>query len=283
MSAVKSYKIVVIVTYFGKFPWYFHYFLHSCKFNKTIDFLIFTDNQNEFELPENVKIVNKSLQEIKALACKKLRLQVAVDFPYKLCDFKPAYGLIFEDYTRGYHFWGQSDIDVIFGDLRGFFTSNLLASSDFISVRHDYVTGCFTLCRNNSFMNSFFKRSRDCKKVMTSPVYYGFDEMNFKHCELTEGRKLEEIETEIESFTHIIKHASQNNEINAHFDFIMIEGLPGKIGFNKGKLVYNNKYEAVLYHLYWLKKIYTPKKNLSPVPDRYFISSKRIYFKKPKQ
>ena len=37
-------QIVCIITYMGKYPWYFPNYLHSCRYNPTIDFLIFTDN-----------------------------------------------------------------------------------------------------------------------------------------------------------------------------------------------------------------------------------------------
>ncbi len=197
-----SHKIIVLITYFGNFPWYFSYFLHSCKFNSTIDFIIFSDGNNKNALPPNVKIINKTLEDIKILASEKLGFQVSINFPYKLCDFKPAYGLIFEDYTRGYEFWAQSDIDVIFGNLRNLITSEILNNNDFVSVRHDYTSGCFTLSRNGCIMNNFFKRSKDYKNVFTSQAYLGFDELNFKHCELNEGKELDEIETEIECFTH---------------------------------------------------------------------------------
>ena len=113
-------KIIILICYYGEFPWYFSYFLHSCKYNPTIDFLIFSDIKHTYHLPVNVMIVNKSIEEIKTLTSKKLGFKINIDFPYKLCDYKPAYGLIFEDYTRGYNFWGQSDIDVIYGNIRNF-------------------------------------------------------------------------------------------------------------------------------------------------------------------
>ncbi|WP_431214770.1 DUF6625 family protein [Puia sp. P3] len=34
-------KIIIFICYFGSLPWYFDFFLHSCKFNFKIDFLIF--------------------------------------------------------------------------------------------------------------------------------------------------------------------------------------------------------------------------------------------------
>jgi hypothetical protein len=272
-------KIIVLITYFGNFPWYFPYFLHSVKFNRSIDFIIFSDSSYEGDLPSNVRIVNKDLDEIRILASKKLGLRVSIDYPYKLCDFKPAYGLIFEDYTEGYDFWAQSDIDLIFGDLRSLLNSKILNTYDFVSMRHDYATGCFTLFRNNSLMNYFFKRSRAHEKAFTTSSYLGFDELNFKHCELSEGKTLAEIDTQIECFTHIIRHAAECGEIKALFDFMLIEGLPGKIKFNNGQLIYNGKYEAALYHLYWLKKIYKPEQIPKRIPNTFYISPTKIYFK----
>lgn len=273
-------KIIILICYYGQFPWYFPYFLHSCKFNLTIDFLIFSDIEYQFRLSPNVKIINKSISEIKELFCKKLGFTVNIDLPYKFCDFKPAYGLIFEDYTKGYDFWGQSDIDVIYGNIRKFMNSTLLDKYDFISLRHDYTTGCFALYRNNSLMNNIFKRSKDYKHVFCNSQHYCFDECNFAWDELTAGKSIFEINTEIESFTHVIRAAEQSNEIKAHFDFILIEGLVGNIKFDKGKVVYKNTYEGILYHLYWFKRVYFPTKISNNIPDVYFISPSKIYKRK---
>ena len=46
-------------------------------------------------------------------------MQVTLDRPYKLCDFKPAYGFIFGEYLKEYDYWGHCDIDIVWGDLRG--------------------------------------------------------------------------------------------------------------------------------------------------------------------
>lgn len=270
-------KVVILICYYGSFPWYFSYFLHSCKFNPDIDFVIFSDIAFENELPQNVVIKKMALEDLKRIACEKLGVRVNIDFPYKLCDFKPAYGLIFSEYTEGYNFWGQSDIDIIFGNIRKFMTDELLNSYDYISIRHDYTTGCFALYRNNEVMNGFFTRSKDWQKVFTNAEHYCFDECNFVWDELTAGKSIFEIETAIESFTHLIRSAEQRNEIRAYFDFILIEGLVGKIKFNEGTIIYKNRYEGILYHLFWLKKKYTPSKLPVKIPNTYKISSTRIY------
>ena len=87
--------IAVLICYFGKLPWYFNYFIHSCKYNPSIDFIIITDDTDYArKLPGNVKLLYKSLQEINKLATKRLGLNINIKAAYKLCDFKPAYGLI---------------------------------------------------------------------------------------------------------------------------------------------------------------------------------------------
>ena len=44
--------------------------------------------------------------------------EISLERPYKLCDFRPAFGEIFADELAGYDFWGHSDLDVIFGRIR---------------------------------------------------------------------------------------------------------------------------------------------------------------------
>ena len=102
----------------GKYPWYFPYFLHSCRYNPTVDFLIFTDNYDpNLEIPSNVKMIPYSIDLFKADAAKTLGFEVAVSSGYKLCDFKPAYGTIFSDCIKDYDFWGYCDMDMIFGNV----------------------------------------------------------------------------------------------------------------------------------------------------------------------
>lgn len=271
-------SIAIIICYLGKLPWYFDHFAHSCKYNPTVDFIIVTDDTTYSEpVSFNVKFVYKSLAEINACATEKLGLPVQIINGYKLCDFKPTYGIIFSELLQGYDFWGQCDIDVIFGDLRYFLDERMLNDFDFINVRHDYTAGCFYLFRNNPFMNNFFRRSKDYQKVLSSSEHFCFDECNFGHRFLSEGKSIFEIETPIQSFTHIIRTAERNNEIKAYFDFILIEGVPGRIKFNNGKIIYKNTFEAILYHLIGLKQVYRPKSLPAFIPGVYYISPTRIY------
>ena len=86
-------SIAILICYLGKLPWYFNYFVHSCKYNPMVDFYIITDDhKNSNMLPPNVVIMNKTMDELNTLASKRLGFKINITHPYKLCDFKPAYG-----------------------------------------------------------------------------------------------------------------------------------------------------------------------------------------------
>ena len=278
IKCFQKYRIVVLTCWSGPYPWYLPYFIHSCSFNPTIDFYIITDNRNKVaDLPSNVKLIYKTLEDFNTNASQRLGFTVCVNDPYKLNDYKPAYGYLFPEIIKGYDFWGHSDLDVVYGDIRAFLDDELLSKYDFISVRHDYTAGCFCLYRNNKKMNTFFMKSKDYKQVMEEQKHYCFDECNFAWSELREGKSILDLDTEIESFTHVIKAAELKKEINAHFDFILMEGHAGRLIFEDGKIIYKNQFEVILYHMVWLKEIYSPAKVFKKIPDKYYISPTRIY------
>ena len=113
-------KIAVIIPYFGKFPNYFELFLKSCKMNPTIDWIIFTDSKENYHYPANVRRIETTFEELKSRFQKKFDFKIALDSPYKLCDYKVMTGYLFEDYLEGYDYWGYSDVDMLFGDIRKF-------------------------------------------------------------------------------------------------------------------------------------------------------------------
>lgn len=270
-------SIGIVSFYAGKLPWYFDFFLHSCKYNLTIDFFVITDNVYLKPIPNNVKIIYMTMQDLSALATEKMGFANYIEDPYKINDYKPAFGLLFSDILNQYDFWGFSDIDVIYGNIRLFFENSLLKKYDFMTVRHDYTAGCFSLFKNNETMNNIFKKSRDYKKIFLSNRHFCFDECNFAHRLLTEGHSILDVKTEVESFTHVIKEAEKKKEINAYFDFLLIEGVPGHIKFDQGRVIYKNRFEAVLYHLIKLKQVFKPKLMPKKIAGKFRISSAKIY------
>ena len=113
-------RICVIGVYFGTLPAYFPLWLRSCELNPTVDFLLFGDQLPQ-DVPENVKCHPMTLEKMRGLAREALQLEVCLDRPYKCCDFKGVYGLIFREQAADYEYWGCCDFDLIFGDLQGMF------------------------------------------------------------------------------------------------------------------------------------------------------------------
>ena len=113
-------EICIIGVYFGKFKNYFSLWLKSCEYNSTLDFYIFTDVLYEGYRPNNVYFVNMTLTQLKSVASKKIDLDISLERPYKCCDLRPLYGVIFQDYIKSYKYWGHCDLDLIFGDIRFF-------------------------------------------------------------------------------------------------------------------------------------------------------------------
>jgi hypothetical protein len=277
----KNKTIALLVCYFGKLPWYFEYFVHSCKYNPSVDFYIITDDKTYANtLPANVKLIYKTLPEVRQTASKKLGFDTHIPNGYKLCDFKPAFGFIFFELIRNYAFWGFCDIDVIFGNIRDFMTDELLENYDLVSTRPDWIPGCFLLFKNNFKMNTLFMKSKDYKKVFTNEKHYCFDETNFAHHAFEAGRSYLEIDTEIESMMHVVKKMEEENYIKPFFDLYIIEGgCPGRLRWEDGKLTYRNKFEVLLYHLIRFKGHYIPKRKINCIPGSFTISPTKIYHK----
>ena len=272
-------SIAVLTCWYGEFPWYFPYYVHSCSFNPTIDFYIVTDNEEEIPTkPRNLIIIHKKLEEIKASASQKLGFNVSLEYPFKLNDFKPAYGYLFPEIFENYTYWGQCDLDIIYGDIRSFLTEEVINNYDYLSMRHDYTTGCFSLYLNNEKMNTFFMRSKDYKYVLSHYESWCFDECSkMGYAPLFFNQSIFDFETHIESFTHVIKTAELTYEVRAHFDFILLEGNPGKIVFDNGKVIYNQRMEAIMYHLIEFKSRKTAFKIPKRIPNKYKISPTKIY------
>ena len=281
MKNKKKQSIAVLICFLGKLPWYFNYFIHSVKYNSTIDFYIITDDRNSpINPPLNVKMIYKDRRDINQLATQKLGFKTNIKDGYKMCDFKPAYGFLFSDIIEGYDFWGHADMDVIFGDIRHFITNNVLEKHELINVRHDFLAGYFLLFKNTRKRNTLFMQSKDYEKVLSSEVHYCFDETNFQYNDFTSILAYPKKKHEVESMTHLVKRLEKANQLKTYFELHSIEGVPGKLNWVDGKLYYRNQYEILLYHMIYLKNIYKPKRVPHEIPETFSISPTSIYHQK---
>ena len=168
-------NICIIGVYFGKFQNYFPLWLKSCEWNKTIDFFIVTDN-DLVNVPQNVKVIKLNLRQLKKLIEYKLNIKISLETPYKCCDFKPVYGIIFEDYISKYDFWGHCDLDLIFGDIRLFLEKYKIEKYDkFLPLGHLSFYRNTYECNNRYKLES--KSGNTYNKSFITPHTTQFDEL----------------------------------------------------------------------------------------------------------
>lgn len=171
----KSKKCCFIVVYFGKLPDSFSVFLKSCSVNKSFQWLIFTDDTKEFDYPENVSRIPFSLEEFRNLAANRLGFKPTIPSAYKLCDFKPAFGYILEQYIRDYPYWGHIDIDTIVGNLEHFLSWETLRQFDKL-----FCLGHCVIYKNTPDNLSLFMKPLNgrliYREAFTNPDIVWFDE-----------------------------------------------------------------------------------------------------------
>ena len=167
-------KACIIITYFGKLPQTIGTFMQSCMNNPEFQWLVFTDSEYN-QLPDNVRFIPFTITTIRDLIEKKLKMEVVLERPYKMCDFRPAYGVIFKDYLNEFDFWGYGDFDVIYGKLSNFITDDIFNEYDKI-----YTCGHLSFIRNIDRCNNIYKsktaNSNDYTKVFTDENSFIFDE-----------------------------------------------------------------------------------------------------------
>lgn len=170
-----KYRCAFILPYFGRFPGYFPLFLKSCGRNPSYRWIILTDCDSVYDHPDNVTVIHMEFGQLRQKIQQKFEFPIALDYPYKLCDFKPVYGLVFEEYLSGCQYWGHCDCDLIFGNLERMLTPLLDSGYDKL-----FAAGHLTIYRNTPENNRrFLKPYRGTlyyKKVFSNQEIMWYDE-----------------------------------------------------------------------------------------------------------
>ena len=145
-------KILFIIPYFGKLNNYFQLFLDSCKNNENYNWLIITNDRTKFSFPKNVEVIYDEFNNFQKKVQQKFdKIKISLESPYKLCDFKPTYGYVFEEYIKDYQYWGYCDIDLIFGSIDNCLKLDKLTQYDKIGI-----LGHFTIFKNTKELREFY-------------------------------------------------------------------------------------------------------------------------------
>lgn len=239
-------SIGIILFYFGKYPWYHDFFIDSCKKNETVDFIFFTDNISNQKQDSNIKYIPFSIEKFNSIASAKLGFEVNVINGLKICDFRPAFGVIFNSFINNYDYWGYSDTDIIYGNLRNFLDDDIL-TYDYISVRDDYPSGFFSIFKNDSLVNSLFSLSKDYRELFLKKDNTLFEECGGAYSEVCNGVNILDSSCKYETFHHVLER--KKSEFKILFELFSIEGNVGDIKVMNDKLVFMKKFEIMMYHL----------------------------------
>ncbi|MGL4512593.1 MAG: DUF6625 family protein [Lacipirellulaceae bacterium] len=207
-------RVCLVVCHFGPLPPWWGLFLLTCGANATIDFLVLTDQPSAIEPPPNVRLVSYSTQSLAADASRLLGRAVAVDAPYKACDYKPMYGELFQGLLGAYDYWGYTDLDVVFGDLRAFLTANDLGASDVLTARREYLVGHFTLFRNTLKFRRLFWESAHVPALFLTPKVASFDECGYQWQRLIDGHPPDH-RAACDSMTHVVFRLHSDGALQA--------------------------------------------------------------------
>ncbi len=152
-SPVASPRVAFLIPYIGTWPKWSELFFQSCEPNTCVAVLLVCEQPPPCRLPGNVQVIEMDRTELVRRLALATGLNLTALGGHKLCDFRPFFGLAFEDLLRNFEFWGFCDLDIMFGDLKKLLTPDFLESMDVFSAHDLQFAGHFTILRNVSTVN----------------------------------------------------------------------------------------------------------------------------------
>lgn len=128
-------KVSMIVPYFGRRPPYFDVFLKSIEHIRHFHWHLLTDCIDLPWLGEQVTVHRSTLADCRRAIEQAVGHPITLDKPYKLCDYRPVYGLAFPELLEGYSHWGYGDLDLLMGDVDAFFGRFLRSGQEKFLIR----------------------------------------------------------------------------------------------------------------------------------------------------
>jgi hypothetical protein len=270
-------KVIMLMPYFGKWPKYLDLFFKGCENNKWLDIYIFTDCPIPKEYPSNVFFIKFSLKKIEDLMSSKLNIRnYNLKSSYKLCDIKPTYAYMFEDWIQEYDYWGYGDIDLIYGNMWSFYSPKIEKGYDIISSRQEIVSGSFTLIKNTQYNNALFKKLENFENLVRSDRYEAIDETSHN---MTIWQGLDKLELPKSSFTYIAAYEHSLGNIKVSFETIISEDLKKNdlVIYRNGQLFNDNQEIAYFHYVNNKKKPYFTYPDWKPIPDLFYINKTGFY------
>lgn len=243
----------LVACYLGPLPGWFNLYLMSCAYNPSIDFLIITDQADFPAVPPNVHVKRMSASSFVALVAKTIGVKVELSHPRKMCDFKPAYGHLFQEFLKPWDYWGYTDVDIIYGDLRRYLSVANLQKLDVYTARREFLVGHFSLFRNTSYMRMLYQKGADYRGTLRARRMLSFSECGRQWRQRLEGKPLTD-DAACDSMMHIIWREMAEGKIRASFSKAAIEwpdltNRNWRLRWHAGRLwSIDQRHEAMYYH-----------------------------------
>jgi len=168
-------RIAVIAVYIGKLPNWTQLWLKTCANNPGIQFFLATDQVDSLtSLPDNVSPIPVTLSGLRDRFSEVAGFKVELPVPYKICDYKPLFGLVFSEYLRSFRYWAHVDMDMLFGNISAFIPWESIEQYERLFHR-----GHFALFRNTDTGNNLFRLPHPdfpLERFFCNPKYMLFDE-----------------------------------------------------------------------------------------------------------
>jgi hypothetical protein len=169
-------KIAFLIPYFGKWPDWMELYIDSIERNPTIDFHFITDCDTSISNAPNVIFHKTTFEAYVNTAQQILQTPINIPNPYKICDLRPFFGIIHADIIQGYDFFGWTDVDLLFGDIRSFYTDAILTNHDVLSAHAIRLSGHCALLRNTEKYRTLGYKVYNWKEAINNPNFVGIDE-----------------------------------------------------------------------------------------------------------
>ena len=187
LSIIMS-RIYLIIPYYGEFPNYFQLYLDSLGMNENIlTIILITDiNLSKYKLPKNIIVEYITLNNIREYASIffmsqyniKIKLDEIILKPYKLCDYRPLFFILFENILKKLNigdtdYVGWGDCDVIYGKLSNFI--DLSKNYDIIGYH-----GHFTAIKNIPLFTQLYTKINNLPNLLIDNINYIIDESHWR-------------------------------------------------------------------------------------------------------
>ena len=171
--------LIMLMPYFGQWPEWIELFVESCKWNPGVHWRFYTDCGEPENKAANVAYVHLSFADYKALVRERLGITFDPPAPYKLCDLRPCLAYIHERDVADFPFFGYGDVDVIYGNIRRFYTDKVLARANVLSTHPERLAGHFAVLRNTRVFRHAFERIPNYRTLLEQPQHAAMDESHF--------------------------------------------------------------------------------------------------------